>query len=222
MIETIWSILAGEAPVFLLVAGPNGAGKSTFRIKRLDPLGFPCVDPDAVAIELFGRYPVSDAESFRATEEATRRVRECLHERRSIALESVFSDSKGHKLGLLREAHAAGFRTVLVFIGVDHPQLCMARVADRVDHGGHNVPDEIISDRFPRCFENLKAALNLVDLAVLVDNSGCYGPKGQADPTRHYVFCVIDRSGWVKRANPVPHWFTVFGVAEALRFVKND
>ena len=53
MNASIRRIIAGDEPVFLLIAGPNGASKSTYSEKRLKPLGLPCIDPDAVAEELF-------------------------------------------------------------------------------------------------------------------------------------------------------------------------
>lgn len=217
MIEAIRAIVAGDAPVFLLIAGPNGAGKSTFREKRLEPLGFPVIDPDAVGRELFGRHPATREEALSATTEATRRVSSHLQQGRSVGLESVFSDSTGHKLNLLKDARDAGFRTVLVFIGVDAPQISIARVMDRVDHGGHDVPDETIEDRFPRCFKNLRAALAVVDLTILIDNTGCYGPEGESDyGLRHYIFGAIERGGRVEISNPRPRWFGTYGIDKDL------
>lgn len=217
MTDAIGRIISGVDPVFLLIAGPNGASKSTFTAKRLTPVGFPCVDPDKVALELFGAHPATAEESRRATIESTLRVQERMRERRSIALESVFSDTHGHKLSLLRNAHNAHFKTAVIFIGVDTPQICMARVQDRVEHGGHDVPDELIRSRFPRCFENLKAALEIVDLAILIDNSGCYGPVGlHSDGDRHYEFCVAARGKPAEISQPLPRWFTEFGIAQVI------
>lgn len=218
MIEAVGRIIAGDAPVFLLIAGPNGVSKSTFTQRRLKPIGFPCIDPDAVGRELFGRHPATQEEALDATLEATRRVRDAFRENRSVGLETVFSDTKGYKLGLLDEARAAGFRTVLVFIGVDSPDICIARVLDRVEGGGHDVPDEVIADRFPRCFENLKAALKVADLTILIDNSGCYGSP--VDGLRHYVFGIIERGGSVELSNPLPNWFVEFRVDEAIRTTR--
>jgi predicted ABC-type ATPase len=216
MIDALQRVLAGDAPVFVLIAGPNGAGKSTFRAKRLDKIGFPCVDPDEIAHELYGDHPSTSAQSLRATLEATRRVREALATGQSIALESVFSDAKGHKLGLLKEARDAGFRTVLIYIGVDDAQISIARVMGRVADGGHDVPDEIIEDRFPRCFENLKQGIALADLTILVDNSGCYGqPDGELG-LRHYTFGIIEAGVPIYLEAQIPAWFERFKIADSL------
>ncbi len=216
MNDAVWRSIAGDKPVFLLIAGPNGASKSTFSEKKLKPLGLPCVDPDAVAKEMFGRYVENREEAIQATVEASLRARRHFLEGKSIALESVFSDRKGYKLGMLEEARRAGFRTVLVFIGVDSPEICIARVQDRVNHGGHDVADDVIRDRFPRCFANLRKALSRVDIAILVDNSGCYGPDTPVDASRHYVFGVVGASPRPEILEPVPNWFTHFGIANVI------
>ena len=216
MNNAIRRVIAGEEPVFLLVAGPNGASKSTFSEKRLKPIGLPCIDPDAVAQEIFGRHAQTREEAIQATIEATQRVQQHLQDSSSVALESVFSDTKGHKLKLLDDAGRADFKTVLVFIGVDSPEICIARVQDRVDHGGHDVPDDVIRDRFPRCFENLRKALAKVDLAILIDNSGCYGPESSVDGSRHYMFGIVEAGFGAEIRNPVPDWFTNFSIADAL------
>ena len=218
MTDAIQEIIDGDAPVFLLIAGPNGASKSTFTGKRLSPIGFPVIDPDAVGWELYGRFSKDSHEALAASLEAERRVRKALQERRSIALESVFSDTQGYKLALLREAREAGFRPVLVFIGVDSPEICIARVMDRVAHGGHDVPDQTIRRRFPRCFDNLKKSLRLVDLVLLLDNSGCYGSGGaQPDGQRHYQFGVIQCGKSVQLQASLPAWYKEFSVAAAVQ-----
>ncbi len=216
MNDAIRRIIAGDDPVFLLIAGPNGASKTTFTEKRLKPIGLPCIDPDAVAQELLRRHAQTRGEAIQATIEATRRVREHLLEARSVALETVFSDTQGHKLDLLDEARDAGFKTVLVFIGVDSPEICIARVLDRVELGGHDVPDDVIRDRFPRCFENLRNALPKVDLAILIDNSGCYGPEAPVDGSRHYIFGVVETGGVTEIKESVPNWFERFQIADII------
>lgn len=216
MIDAVRRSIAGDKPVFLLIAGPNGASKSTFSKKRLKPLGLPCIDPDAVAKELFGRYVENRDEAIQATVEASIRARKHLLKGKSIALESVFSDRKGYKLGLLEESRRAGFKSVLIFIGVDSPEICIARIQDRVTLGGHDVPDNIIRDRFPRCFANLRKALAKIDVALLIDNSGCYGPDAQEVGSRHYMFGFVEAGIRTDIVEPLPDWFTRFGIADVI------
>jgi predicted ABC-type ATPase len=91
-------------------------------------------------------------------------------------METVFSDPSGDKLAFLREAMTAGYRVVLLFIGLDSPELSQARVIQRVAEGGHDVPDEKLFSRFPRTLENLARATSFVDEARLYDNSDARHP----------------------------------------------
>ena len=199
MIEKIFDIIGGGAPVFFMIAGPNGAGKSTYRKKRLDPVGLACIDPDEVALGMLDRHPHTSDEALAATKEATARLRQHLSYGHSVCLETVFSDTKGHKLELIEEAKKYGYKTCLIFIGMESSQLCIARVMDRVEHGGHDVPDSMIEDRFPRCFENLGKAIPLVDAILLVDNSHI---------ERHHEFGYIENGKLIYLDENPPAWFS--------------
>lgn len=217
MIENIRDVIDGADPVFLLVAGPNGAGKTTYVKKRLASLGLTCINPDDVATRMFGPGPHSEDQSKTATIAATQLVLGSLSRKQSVGLESVFSDTKGHKLGLLDDAKAAGFRIVIVFIGLNSPQLSIARVMQRVEAGGHDVPDDRIRERFPRSYANLRSALAKVDLVLLVDNSGL--PEADAPPSaalRHNEFALVRDGRLVSLSGPVPAWFTLYGIEAAL------
>lgn len=203
MIEALSELLASAQPIFFLLAGPNGAGKSTFRRKYLDPAQLTCIDPDEVARAKFGGDPKSKTDAIAATGEATKIVRAQLKTRISFGLETVLSDRKGIKLGLLQEARSAGYSAGVIFIGVEDPQLSIARVMDRVEAGGHDVPDELILDRFPRSFENLRKAIPLADFVLLVDNSG---------ESRHRVFGRVTREHVVHLWDTVPGWYLRLGL----------
>ena len=88
----------------------------------------------------------------------------------------MFSDPQGAKLSFLREASSQGYAVLLVFIGLENAELAIARVMQRVDAGGHDVPDEKITTRFPRSLKNLRDAIAFVDYAVLFDNSSADEP----------------------------------------------
>jgi predicted ABC-type ATPase len=88
---------------------------------------------------------------------------------------------------------------VLIFIGIDSPALSEIRVQGRVAHGGHDVQRELIRDRFPRTLENLKRALQFVDVALLLDNSRAEEP---------YRWVATWRDGRaVQEAAVLPSWY---------------
>lgn len=203
MNDRLRAIFASEQPTFFLVGGPNGAGKSTFRKTYFDPNDFYCIDPDKVAIEMLGRKPATDDESLAASKEADKRTREAFDAGVSFALETVFSDRQGLKLGLLKEARNRHFRVGVIFIGVNDPNLSILRVNDRVDEGGHDVPEALIRERFPRAFENLKKAIPESDVVLLIDNSGEAKLRLFAVKFSNHDFQIWDTT---------PYWFSHFEV----------
>lgn len=166
--------IAGDGRFLLVIAGSNGAGKSTFHDVYVRSLGLPFVNADLIARDLATGDPVERAR--RAGELAEDERRSLLGRGESFCMETVFSDPVGAKLGLLREARSAGYEVILVFVGIDGPDLASMRVAQRVAQGGHDVPEDRLRARFPRTLENLRRAIGEVDLALLLDNSDATSP----------------------------------------------
>jgi len=158
----------------LAVTGPNGAGKTTFVETYIEGTGLLVVNPDRIALALSPEDPGKVAYEAAEIAEAIRRY--LMSVRESFCMETVFSDPDGDKLAFLREAQSTGYVVVLVFIGLDSPDLAIARVVQRTEDGGHDVPDEKIMSRFPRTLVNLEKALHFVDLGFLFDNSSADEP----------------------------------------------
>jgi predicted ABC-type ATPase len=192
--------LAQSQPVLVFLAGPNGAGKSTFFRDYLQPLGLPFVNADEIARSLRESEPAPDSEdveglAFRLAENLRRSL---LERRLSFCTETVFSDPVGAKVEFLRSARSLGFTTFLIFIGLSHPDLSVARVMQRVEAGGHDVPDDRLTGRYPRTLKNLREALPIVDEAFLFDNSA------DQDPFR--VVAIYSAGEVVRRVEPLPVW----------------
>lgn len=77
----------------------------------------------------------------------------------------------GTKDRFLVECQSNGYTVRLVFVGLQSADLSRGRVMERVEAGGHDVPDDKIESRFPRTFSNLSQALRFVDATLLFDNS---------------------------------------------------
>ena len=127
------------------------------------------VNPDQIAKALAPDDP--DSMAYQAAQAADTVRRDLVARGVSFCMETVFSDPQGAKLAFLTHARAQHYVVVLVFIGLDTGELAIARVVERVDAGGHDVPDDKILSRFPRALQNLTSALEFVDHAFLFDNS---------------------------------------------------
>jgi predicted ABC-type ATPase len=95
-----------------------------------------------------------------------------------FAMETVFSEwrpqpdgSIASKIDLIRDMQRANYFVLLIFVGLANSQLSIARVETRVAEGGHHVPHRTLVKRFPRTQQAIKAALDVADAAILVDNS---------------------------------------------------
>jgi predicted ABC-type ATPase len=154
-------------PVLHLIVGPNGAGKTTLFERVIGPAtGIEFVNADRIAAE---RWPGAEAESsYEAAKLAAERRDRLISVRGSFAAETVFSHPS--KLELLERAAAANYRTYLHVVLVSK-ELAVARVAKRVEYGGHFVPPDKIEQRFERIWPLVAAAVPLADEATVYDNA---------------------------------------------------
>jgi len=183
--------LSNVLPNLIAIAGPNGAGKSTFYRSYLDGEGLPFVNADVVAEQIgIGAYKAAElAESMR---------QELFARRESFIFETVFSDPVGGKLAFLEEAVAQGYHVVLCFVGISKAAVSEARVAQRVIEGGHDVPTEKLTTRFPRTMENLRLSMLRLPLVLVYDNDDLRTP---------HRFCLAAGMGKViKTEGNLPQW----------------
>jgi len=168
------SVLADGAPVLVVLAGSNGAGKSTFFTEFLAPTGITFVNADEIARAVWG--PAAPAHAYHSAALADAVRRDLVARRESFCMETVLSDPAGDKLNFFRAVQGDGYVVVLVYIRIESVELSKARVQQRVDDGGHDVPDEKLELRFARTASNATAALSLADLALVFDNSSNDSP----------------------------------------------
>ena len=156
-------------PIIVAVAGPNGAGKSTFFHAHLASSGLRFLNADDLAREL-------EVDAATAAGLANRLRVELVGQRESFVFETVLSDPVGDKVDFLAKAAAEGYTVVMVFIGIEGAEISEQRVAMRVLQGGHDVPTEKLSTRFPRTMKNLVRAIQKLPHVLVFDNSDLANP----------------------------------------------
>jgi predicted ABC-type ATPase len=157
-----------------LVVGCNGAGKTTLVMEVIGPAvpGSLFVNADMIAAQQWPDDPM--AHSYEAAAIAARLRARCIAEGRDLIAETVFSHPS--KLDLIRDAHEAGYFVALHVVMVPE-DLAVARVAQRVQNGGHEVPAEKVRSRWQRLWAIVADAADKADDTTFYDNSSPDGPK---------------------------------------------
>lgn len=156
-------------PFIIVLGGVNGAGKSSVLSALLVDEGLDWYNPDKYAADLVRELGVS-------LEEANGRA----WQHGKSLLERAFATGSNHAfettLGgntitrLLRE----GSKThdlLMLYCGLASPELHIARVAQRVAHKGHPIPEEKIRERWNSSRANLVQLLPVLSRLQVFDNS---------------------------------------------------
>lgn len=179
-------------PQLVMLAGPNGSGKSTFYELFLAGSSLPFLNADTFA----EKTKVDSVEAARVLD-AMRE--DMVAQRHGFITETVFSDPVGAKLGMLRKALALGYDITLIYIGLSGAPLSGLRVDQRVADGGHDVPRDRLAGRYTRSLANLRAAIDLVPVVKLYDNSSAEEP--------YRLIAVFERGKVTQRTTGVvPAW----------------
>lgn len=183
-------------PVLHLLAGPNGSGKSSLWTYVLEPeLHLEFVNADAIAEE---RWPGDGAShAYDAARFAAARREELLAERRSFATETVFSHES--KVELVRTAVGAGYLVTLHVLAVPE-SLAVDRVENRVENGGHAVPEDKIRERYGRLWAYVAAAIPLVEQTWVYDNTVAAIPFRVVAEFERGALLWSDWSAWMPDA----------------------
>lgn len=160
-----------QQPHCWIFAGPNGAGKTTFalnylsRFARCDTF----VNADLIASGLAPLSP--ESKSMAAGRTFLRQIAQHIDARRNFGFETTLA-GLGHRR-LIQEMQSDGWYVALIYLALPSLELAMNRVAERVRHGGHNVPEELIRRRYFRGLSNLfEVYADLVDHVVCLCNAG--------------------------------------------------
>lgn len=168
--SAVWRELGlDKRPIIICLAGPNGAGKSTFYESHLNDCGLRFINADVLAREL-------GIDAYQAAELAARLREELVGQGESFIFETVFSDPAGDKLAFLKRATRHGYLVILCFIGLADSARSEERVAMRVSQGGHDVPTDKLTARFPRTMANLGQAVRELPCLSIFDNDDLENP----------------------------------------------
>lgn len=168
-----------SSPTCWIIAGPNGAGKTTFALQYLLTVAN-CrhfINADLIAA---GLSPLSPETGLLAASRLfLREIKNRIQVRQNFAFETTLSGRT--YLKLINQLRAQGWRIELIYLALPNVEMSRLRVAERVAHGGHRIPEQDINRRFPRSLHNL-----LGEYSFAADLTQCFMNDG-ASPQLIFV-----------------------------------
>jgi len=160
----------------LVLAGTNGCGKSSIAGARLRAQGATYFNPDEVVLELLADSPglsLQEAQS-RVWKLGRDGLETAISKRESFAFETTLGGRTMTRL--LHKAIDAGLHVRVWYAGLESPELHIARVAQRVAKGGHDIPVDRIRERYNSSLLNLAGLVPRLYELHLYDNSEEHDP----------------------------------------------
>jgi predicted ABC-type ATPase len=166
-------MITPTSPTCWIVAGPNGAGKTTFALQYLPEIANyrKFVNADLIAAGLSPLSP--ETALIQASKLFLKEIENCVIARQTFAFETTLSGRS--YLKLIKQLRSEGWRIELLYLALPNPEMSKLRVAERVTHGGHNIPLPDIQRRFPRSLRNL-----LNEFSAAVDFTQCFMNDGES------------------------------------------
>ncbi len=184
-----------SSPKVIALAGPNGAGKSTtapFLLKgTLGVTEF--VNADVIAQGLSGFAP--EGAAVAAGRVMLARLRQLARQKLTFALETTLATRS--YAPWLSDLIRTGYTFHLVFLWLPSADAAVARVAERVRMGGHDVPEATIRRRYTRGLRNFFTLYQpLAATWRVFDNSSALGPRLIARGKGKKTTRIVQRSAW--------------------------
>ncbi len=177
---------------YILIAGANGTGKSTL-YRSMDCLkGMPRVNTDEIVRQIGTWENANDL--LQAGKIAIRMIKSYFEEGISFNQETTLCGQS--IMNNIEKAKKLGYYIELHYIGVDSVQIVKDRIAYRVSHGGHGIPERDIERRYQDSLIRLKQMIPLCDCAILYDNTQIFNR-----------FAVYEKGKLISLSEENPQWY---------------
>lgn len=153
--------------VLYIIGGVNGAGKSTFVNRVMQPFS-DCIylNPDEMAKNQFGDY--SSKANWMAGREVLKILKDTAKQGKPIIWETVLGNKTFFQICDLYRNN--GYLIDLTYIFLENEETHRARINNRVNNGGHNINNEILTKRFNNRAINFDKAKKIADVWKLLSN----------------------------------------------------
>lgn len=152
-----------------VAAGTNGAGKSAIIGEFMRARGSAYFNPDLEARRLVVAGIAPEEANARAWKTGFDALRRAIERNEDFNFETTLGGRS--VAGELHRAIDAGLAVHIWYVGLESPELHIARVHARVKHGGHDIPVAMIRRRYPRSLANLVSFIGKAAEVHVFDNS---------------------------------------------------
>lgn len=194
-------------PSLYVLAGTNGAGKSSVAGAAFRQSGADYFNPDEATRRILAANPGISlgAANSRAWLQGKRLLERAIAEQLDFAFETTLGGTTIPRL--LDTAHDAGSDIRIWYVGLETPELHIARVRARVAEGGRDIPERKIRERYTRSRANLIRLLPRLTELRVYDNSEEGSPALGVAPQPRLILHAVDLA--IVEAcdlEDVPHW----------------
>lgn len=140
---------------YIIYAGVNGAGKSTLYNTTHYCNTMPRINIDEI-LKSFGDWR-NASDLMKAGKIAVKRLSQYLEEGVTFNQETTLCGRSIFRS--IRVAKERGYLIEMHYVGVESIEIAKQRIAERVEAGGHGIPDKDVERRYSESLENLKEIL---------------------------------------------------------------
>ncbi len=152
----------------IIIAGGNGVGKTTFARAFLQEYDYEFLNADEIAKSLSAENP--SEKKISAGKLFFQKLHEAVLEDKSLLIESTLAGRYLQKF--IKSVQSKNYQITIIFLFAQSPEILIERIAERVEKGGHYVPDEDVRRRFARGKRNFWSVYkDLVDSWSLFYNT---------------------------------------------------
>lgn len=168
----------------VVFAGPNGSGKSTVT-KALTQVG-EYINADEIKVV----YKCSDLE---AAQLAEKRREDCLANHYDFTFETVLSTRRN--LELLKRAKRENYFVLCYYVLTSSPEINVMRVRNRVNNGGHDVPEDKIRERYFKALALIPELISVCDICCIYDNTD---EPSMIFSKKSDTYCLYENDFWCR------------------------
>lgn len=177
---------------YVIIAGVNGTGKSTL-YQSMDFLqSMERVNTDEI-VKQFGKWN-NPSDIIKAGKIALNKIQNNFSKGISFNQETTLCGKRIIKN--INKAKELGYIIELHYVGVDSTEILKKRIAYRVEHGGHGIPDSDVERRYIDSFKQLIQVMDICDVVFFYDNNKVFRQ-----------FAIYKNNSFYYLSNDFPDWF---------------